>query len=137
MSVVNGQVKCLGGAKGGEANGRFLQVWMAFAASLASFHSPWIGWVYAAVVTLGSPFLVGSWLESSVESSNADTVSASGRMMTGAFFRSKPTTLSNTGSIVSEEVATRRVIDTQLAGIHYSFFAAFNASDVLMKSDSS
>ena len=51
--------------------------------------------------------------------------------MIGAFLGLKPTALSNSGSVVSQEVAVRRVVDAHLACVCFSFFEASNASDVL------
>ena len=68
------------------------------------------GWIYSAVVALGLPVLMGFWFKSSIESSDADTVSASGRMTAGAFFGLKPAALSNSGSMVSEDFATLLIL---------------------------
>ena len=89
------------------------------------------------MVAWRSPVLVGSCSESNIKSSDTDTVLVSGRTMAGAFFNSKPEALSSLGLMVSEEVAVRRVVDTHLACIHFSFLAASNVSDVLKKSDRS
>ena len=88
------------------------------------------------MVAWGLSVLAGSWSEPSVES-DADTTSALERTMVGAFLRSKPAAHNNLGSMVSEEVAARRAVDTHLACICFSFLAALNASDVLKKPDSS
>ena len=108
----------------------FLPAWPV---SMAFAH----GWVNLTAIAWGLLVLAGFRSESSSEFPALDMVSTSGRMMEGAFLRSKPTALSNSGLMISKEVTARRVVETHLAWICFSFLMASNASDVLQKSNSS
>ena len=137
LSIINGQMKYPDGGKRGEASGGFCQAGTVLLAGLVSFYSHWT-WLDVPCssglgVTSSGRLLVRIQFCTPV----LDMVSTAGRTTGEAFSESKPTSYSCSGLKMSEGDASRRVVDTHLACIHFSFLATSNASDVLRKSYSS
>ena len=91
------------------------------------------GWMYHTAVAWRPPVLAGSWSESSSKSPVPDMVSTAGRSVGGAFSGLKPTSFSSLGLIGLVGDVARRVVDTHLVCIHFSFLAASNTTDILKK----